>query len=250
VGYEGAGVVTSALQRPAFYAVGAGRGGLRDWVTLLHPPYTAWHLSYVAIGAALAPEFTAWRLEGSLVAFFLAVGVGAHALDELCGRPLRTGIPTAALCIAAAAGVVVPSVVGLVWSGWRLAPFVVIGCVLVATYNLEMFGGALHNPVVFALAWGAFPVVTGFYVQDFSLAWPVLPAAGAAFLLSWAQRELSSPARLLRRRAVGVSGRVTFADGTVQPLDRALLLSPLERALWTAAGGVVCVAVAMVAVRL
>ncbi len=27
---------------PAFYA--AGTGGWRDWWTLLHPPYTAWHL--------------------------------------------------------------------------------------------------------------------------------------------------------------------------------------------------------------
>jgi len=76
---------------------------VRDWVTLLHPPYTAWHLSYVAIGAALAPHFVAWRLGGTLVAFFLAVGVGAHALDELAGRPLQTGIPAVALAIAAGA---------------------------------------------------------------------------------------------------------------------------------------------------
>ena len=60
---------------------------------LLHPPYTLWHLSYVAIGATLAPRFDGGRLVATLLAFFLAVGVCAHALDELHGRPLRTTIP-------------------------------------------------------------------------------------------------------------------------------------------------------------
>ena len=65
-------------------------GGWRDLVTLLHPPYTAWHLSYVALGAAAAPHIYANRLAAALAAFFLAVGISAHALDELNGRPLET----------------------------------------------------------------------------------------------------------------------------------------------------------------
>jgi hypothetical protein len=62
-------------------------GGWRDLVTILHPPYTAWHLSYVAIGAAIAPTFVLWRLAVALGAFLLALGVACHALDELEGRP-------------------------------------------------------------------------------------------------------------------------------------------------------------------
>src|SRR6478736_484346 len=69
---------------------GVPRGVWRDYVTLLHPPYTLWHLSFVAVGAALAPEFHLDRLVWALVAFFLALGIAAHALDELKGRPLRT----------------------------------------------------------------------------------------------------------------------------------------------------------------
>ena len=84
--------------RPAFYA--AKRGGWRDWWTVLHPPYTAWHLSYVVIGASLAPHVRISRLLGTVVAFFLAVGVAAHCLDELHGRPLRTLIPGRALVAA------------------------------------------------------------------------------------------------------------------------------------------------------
>ena len=40
-------------QRPAFYALDSG--GWRDYWSLLHPPYTLWHLSFVAIGACVVP---------------------------------------------------------------------------------------------------------------------------------------------------------------------------------------------------
>src|ERR1700760_3867149 len=81
--------------RPAFYAARAG--GWRDWWTLLHPPYTAWHLAYVVIGACLAPTVNLTILIATLLAFFCAVGLAAHSLDELNGRPLGTQIPNGAL---------------------------------------------------------------------------------------------------------------------------------------------------------
>ena len=242
--------MTSTLARPAFYSVGRGRGGVRDWVTLLHPPYTAWHLSYVAIGAALAPHFVPWRMEGTLVAFLLAVGVGAHAFDELSGHPLRTGIRDSALVLAAVFGVTVPVVTGLVWAGWRLLPFVVVGVVLVAGYNLEPFDGLLHNGVVFALGWGAFPVLVGYYTQGFAFGRAVLPAATAAFALSWAQRALSLPVRTLRRRSTSVQGTVLLSDGRMVDLDRSSLVAPAERALRALSAGMVLLATSVVVSRL
>ena len=77
-------MATETEARPAFYALASG--GWRDYLTLLHALYTAWHLAYVAIGAALTPEFALSRLLPTLGAFFLAVGIGAHALDELRDR--------------------------------------------------------------------------------------------------------------------------------------------------------------------
>lgn len=231
--------------RPAFYAVSTGRGGVRDWVTLLHPPYTAWHLSYVAIGAALAPSFQGWKLAGSLVAFFLAVGVAAHALDELHGRPLRTGIPSPLLTAAASVGVVAPVVAGWMYGGLRLLPFIVAGAVIVVAYNLELAHGGLHNTAVFALGWGAFPVLTGYYAQSFRLGWSAFVAAAAAVLLSVAQRELSTFVRDLRRRTHAVEGRVIRSDGSVEILRRADLLGPAEAALRAMAAGVVLLAVAL-----
>jgi len=135
----------SSPERPAFYAVGRGTGGLGDWVTLLHPPYTLWHLSYVVMGAAVMPPLVVWRLAGTLVAFFLAVGIGAHALDELKGRPLGTGISSTVLAITAGAAIACAMVMGLVEGGLRLLPFVVVGCLLVFGYNLELFGGSIHS---------------------------------------------------------------------------------------------------------
>ena len=156
-------------ERSAFYAVGRGTGGLGDWVTLLHPPYTLWHLSYVAFGAAVMPPLVLWRLGGTLVAFFLAVGIGAHALDELHGRPLGTGIDSRLLVATAVASITAAMVAGLIYGGWKLLPFVVVGGVLVYGYNLELFGGRLHSDVWFALAWGAFPVLVGAYTQHWTL---------------------------------------------------------------------------------
>src|SRR5256885_324591 len=76
------------LDRPAFYALRPG--GWRDLVTLLHPPYTAWHLSYVAIGAAAAPHIYGGRPVGALGGFFLGGGGSAPAFDELLRRPPGT----------------------------------------------------------------------------------------------------------------------------------------------------------------
>jgi hypothetical protein len=241
--------MTDEVDRPAFYALSTGTGGLRDWITLLHPPYTAWHLSYVAVGAALAPRFEAWRLGGTLLAFFLAVGLGAHALDELAGRPLRTGIPSPALAGTAVVSVAAPVVVGLEYGGWRLLPFVVLGAFLVVVYNLELLGGTLHNGATFALGWGAFPLVTGYYAQDFRLGWAVVPAAAAAALLSLGQRAMSLQVRALRRRTRSVGGTWVHADGAETALDRAVLMTPLERGLRAEAYGLVLLAVAMVAAR-
>jgi hypothetical protein len=201
---------------------------------VLHPPYTAWHLGYVLIGAGLAPSLDGGRLAATLVAFFLAVGIAAHALDELQGRPLGTSIPSRALAVAAAAGLagaVGLGIAGTTLVGWGLAVSVVVGVVLVVGYNLESFGGRLHRDWVFAAAWGSFPVLVAYQAQTGTVAPAAVAGAVAAFGLSWAQRALSTEARLLRRRVVVLDGARTLADGSTQRLDRATLLRPYERAL-------------------
>jgi hypothetical protein len=239
------------LDRPAFYALRTG--GWRDLVTILHPPYTAWHLSYVALGAAAAPTVHADRLAAALGAFFLAVGVSAHALDELAGRPLKTSLTRRSLVVLAVgglAGAVAIGVAGLVVVSDLLAPLVAAGAFLVLAYNLELAGGRFHTDTWFAVAWGGFPAFTGYFVNALSIRPAgVLVAAGCS-LLSAAQRRLSTPVRELRRNTVAVSGEQTLGDGQVRELTRARLMEPLEGALSAMWPALVLLAAGLVAVRL
>ncbi len=235
--------------RTAFYDVGSGTGGLRDWLTLLHPPYTLWHLSYVAIGAAVVPHLVLWRLGGTLLAFFLAVGIGAHALDELHGRPLGTGISSGMLTAAAVVSIGAAMAMGLAYGGLRLLPFVVIGALFVFGYNLELAGGFLHTDLGFAVTWGGFPVLVGAYAQHWTLPPAAWVAAVAAVAMSLGQRSLSTPVRALRRRVTMASVRITWRDGSQREYDRAELLAPVERALRAFAWAVGALAVALVLAR-
>ena len=238
------------MERPAFYA--ARPGGWRDWWTMLHPPYTAWHLSYVVIGACLAPTTDGTRLLATLLAFFFAVGVAAHALDELHGHPLHTAIPNAWLVGLGAGGLLMACTLGFVGVatvGPGLLAFIAIGPLLVLGYNLELFGGWIHTDLGFAVAWGAFPVLVGYFVQAGRLDLTVAFAALAALGLSLAQRSLSTPARALRRQAARVDGRITMHDGSEHALDTSVLLQPLERALSTLSWAMVALALALVTSR-
>jgi hypothetical protein len=221
-----------AEARPAFYALAPG--GWRDYVTLLHPPYTLWHLSYVAVGAALASTIEFARLGATLAAFFLAMGLGAHALDELQGRPLATEIPDrmlAGLAAVSIGGAVAIGIYSCFWISPWLAPFIAFGGLIVVAYNLELFGGRLHSALWFALAWGAFPVLTAAFAQTENIRADAVLAAAAAALLSLAQWRLSTPVRDVRRRVRTISGTIELADGSSRPVTAATLARAPEAAL-------------------
>jgi hypothetical protein len=219
----------------AFYALAPG--GWRDYWTLLHPPYTAWHLSYVLLGAALAPMPDPRIVAGALVAFFLAVGVASHAFDELQGSPLGTRIPSSVLVVLGSLALVGAVVLGVIAASqvgpWFLA-IVFLGAVLVVSYGLEI--PIVHSDIGFALAWGGFPVVASAAANG-AAPLPTIVAAVGATLLSLAQRRLSTPVRRIRRKALDVSGTVRFRDGTTESLDRGALIAGPEaglRLLWLA----------------
>jgi hypothetical protein len=241
----------SPLERPAFYALRPG--GWRDGLTLLHPPYTAWHLSYVAIGASVAPHLYGYRLVWTLVAFLLGVGVAAHALDELHGRPLGTRLSDRTLVALAALSLAGASAIGVIGaltiSLWLLA-FVAVGVALTVTYNLELFGGRMHSDVWFAIGWGAFPALTAFFAQAQEVRLTALLVAAACLMLSAAQRRLSTPVRELRRRTASVSGEQRLTSGRTVELDAAKIAAPMEGALMACATGMVLLAAGLVAARL
>ena len=226
---DGAGTDTVG---PAWYA--ASPGGWRDWIGVLHLPYTAWNLSYVLVGAGLASQLSVTRLVATLIAFGLAVGVAAHCLDELRGRPLGTSIPAPHLAAASAAsllGATAIGAIGITRVGWGLLGFVAVGVAIVVAYNLELWSGRLHNDATFSLAWGAFPVLTAYYAQVSTLRPAVAVAALYAYGLSRAQRLLSVEARDVRRRVRSIEGEKRYLDGRVVPLSRQSMLRPVEQGL-------------------
>jgi len=248
------GGVTRAVQpgpRPAWYAL--ERGGWRDYVTLLHPPYTAWHLSYVVIGGCLAPVVAWERLGAAVAAFALAVGIGAHALDELNGRPLRTRIPDRVLVALAGVSILGACAIGVVgaltFEAW-LALLIPVGLFLVLAYNLELAGGRFHSDVWFGLAWGGFPVVNGYAAVAGDVRWVTALAAAFAVLLSLAQRVLSSHVRHVRRRVIAVRGELELADAGREPLDAGRLTAPAETGLRLLSLATVVLAATLIAFRL
>ncbi|NNN00387.1 MAG: hypothetical protein HKL86_00980 [Acidimicrobiaceae bacterium] len=231
-----------AVDSPAYYAQPRFLHRIRwqQWWTVLHPPYTMLHLSLVTIGSCLTGPVNVVKLVITLLAFFLAVGVGAHSLDELHGRPLRTTIPSAQLIIAASVGLggaVALGIVGLFVVSGYLAVFIIVGVMIAIGYNLEIFNGRLHTGTVLILGWGAFPVLTAYFAQHDALSVASLFAAAFGALITKIQQVLSTPARELRRRTMSVTGVVVNLDGTTKEISRESLLLPLERALkilcWT-----------------
>lgn len=207
----------------------------------------------MVVGACLAPRIDGTRLLATVLAFFCAVGIAAHALDEINGHPLRTRIADRALWLAAVvalAAAVGLGIAGVPRVGAGLVAFIAVGPVLVLGYNLELFGGRLHSDVGFAASWGAFPTLTGYFAQAERLDLVAVLAAAATFGLSYAQRSLSTPARLLRRRVTAVEGSLTMNDGTVRRLDERVLLRPLELALHALSWSMVALAVALAVARL
>jgi hypothetical protein len=236
--------------RPAFYAL--ERGGWRDYVTLLHPPYTLWHLSYVVLGAALAPTLREGRLAATLLAFFLAVGVSAHALDELNGRPLRTRIPRRvlmALGIGGLVGAIAIGIVGAVFASPWLVAFVAFGSFIAPAYNLEWFRGRFHSDVWFALAWGVLPFLTAYFASAERFELSAAFGASAVFALSLAQRTLSRRVRTVRRQTRSIEGRVVYTDGTVEDIDRRWALAADEHALMLMSAAVVALSLGVLLLR-
>jgi hypothetical protein len=242
--YEGQVGAPSFYAQPRFLH----RRRLQEWWTVLHPPYTMLHLSLVTIGACLVGPVNATRLIETLVAFFLALGISAHALDELNGRPLKTTIPKWQLVAAATVGIggaMGLGVLGMFLVSYYMALFIVVGAFIAVSYNLER----LHNGLVLVLGWGAFPILTSYFAQHGTLGVAVIVVAIFGALVTQIQRTLSTPARELRRRTASVEGTITRADGSTTALTSQTILLPLERALMTLCWLGVTLAVALAYLR-
>jgi hypothetical protein len=222
------------------------------------PSSTRWNVSNVALGAAVADHVHPVRVAAAVAAFFLAVGVAAHCLDELNGRPLGTHLSDRALVgmsVAGLGGALAIGVVGVFVVSPTLIPLIAFGAFIAPAYNLEWFGGRFHSDFWLAASWAGFAAFTGWWVNALgvhSVGEAVSAAAvvlGCAFLVL-AQRRLSTPVRDLRRRTESLEGTQRMTDGSVRELTREDITAPLDSALRWLAMGVPLLALAMLVLRL
>ncbi len=241
-----------------------GSGWPRDVWVLLHPVYTAWHLSYVVIGAALAPRLN-WPVLGwTLLAFFLGMGIAAHCYDELHGRPLKTSIPAWVLTLVAGLAMMgaftIGALVGLAQTWWIL-PCIAFGGFIALAYDLEWFKGSFHTDGWFALAWGSFPVITAYLAQARTLTIPILIVALAAMYYSLAQRKLSTQSRFFRRKVTWMEGQYSLEErpegkksylwpADAKPIKKETIIGPVDLALKYMTWAIVALAVGLVVLRL
>ena len=242
----------AAKKRPAFYAL-PGAKWWQDYINLLHLPYTLWHMAYVVLGAAVAPTVNVDRLLGTLLAFFLAVGIASHALDELNDRPLGTKIPPfvlVSLAVVSLGGAAALGILaGILESQWIFA-FVAFGAFIAVFYNLGLWQNRFHSDLWFAFSWGAFPVLTSYWVHASRLDVAVVIVAVSCFFLTLAQRTLSTPVRTIRRKAVSVEGYIDVVDGERIELDSERIIEVPERALALLGVAIVALAAGLLTYRL
>jgi len=240
----------------AWYDV-KGQGPLRDIFVLLHPPYTAWHLSYIPIGAALAPVMN-WSLLGwTVLSFFLGMGIAGHCLDELNGRPLKTTLPAWLLWFLTGLGLGGALSIGLIIGAretlWVI-PCIVFGAFIVLAYNLELGKGFFHRDIFFGIAWGAFPAITAYVAQTHTLSWAAVLLALFAYFLSMAQRKLSLQSRFWRRKVVGIEGvyRYYWKEHLLQTklTNKEFIIGPSDLALKYLNAAVVAAALGLLMMHL
>jgi hypothetical protein len=182
---------------------------LHDFYNILHLPYTGMVLAFVIIGSAYSPHLYISRLGAALVAFFLGLGIGAHAIDQLepSGSRYVKHLSKEELKIIAFFSLLVASLIGIYYTftlGWIILLFVATGLFFSLAYPLPtyFFGGLFHNRPSFAFSWGFFPFITGYFVNsqglEYSVFFAALPIAGAA----WAELTWSRKARKARREGL------------------------------------------------
>ena len=201
----------------------------------------------------MAPQPHIARLLAALAAFFLAVGVAAHALDELRGRPLRTRLPDRVLIRLAVCGLGGATAIGIYGAATvslTLLPFTARRRVPRARLRPRVVRRALPHRLLVRRRVGRVSGGDRLLVNALTLRAAGVLAVAACFALSIAQRRLSSPVRELRRRTLSVSGEQCLRDGRVIPLDARRRATPLDDALAACALAVTLLAIALVVLRL
>jgi hypothetical protein len=237
-------VESPADRRTEWFVPSFGPERFRLAVGLLFLPYTGMVLAYTVIGSMLAPAIYWDRVAAIVLIYFLALGIGAHALDAVGGsapKPWGRAFSRAQLWALAITSLLTAYAIGI----WYMVlytpllwPIALAEGFFVLAYNLEWFQGRFHRDFWFAVSWGALPVLAGYILQTNALSPAVLLVAAAMALLSLVEIKASRPYKDLRRAA---------ASG--QEADRGQI-ARLEAILKSVSLGVILLGIGLLAWRL
>ena len=233
-----------ADRRTEWFVPSFGPERFRLAMGLLFLPYTGMVLSYTVIGSMLAAEIHWDRVGAIVLIHFLALGIGAHALDAVGGRgakPWGRVFSRAQLWALAVTSLIAAYAIGI-WYMVLYTPLLWLIALpegfFVLAYNLEWFGGRFHSDFWFAVSWGALPVLAGYILQTNAVS-PAVPLVAVAMaLLSLVEIKASRPYKALKRAA---------ASG--EEVDRAQM-ERLEALLKSVSLGVILLGVGLLVWRL
>lgn len=192
-------------RRSEWFVPKFGPERFRIAVGLLFLPYTGMVLSFTVIGSMVAERIHWDRVAAIVVIYFLALGIGAHALDALGSKGVKpwgkvfSGIQLRLLAIIS---LVTAYAIGIYYMLfftpllWMIA--VLEGFFLLA-YNLEWFGGRFHTDEWFVVSWGVLPVLAGYVLQTNRISFPALILSLAAGQLSRVEIIASRPYKEMKR---------------------------------------------------
>ena len=227
-----------ADRRAEWFVPSFGPERFRIAVGLLFLPYTGMVLSYTVIGSMLAPAIHWDRVGAIVVIYFLALGIGAHALDALGSRaakPWGQAFSRRGLWMLAAASIAAAYAIG-VWYMVRHAPLlwpiaVLEGFFLLA-YNLEWFGGRFHRDAWFAFSWGALPVLAGYVLQTNAVSAGAIAVAAAMALLSLVEIKASRPYKALKQARAPDAAHMACLETILKSLSAGVVLLGAGMLVW------------------
>lgn len=190
---------------------------LKEFITILHIPYTLMCLSLLTIGFSL-DGIQNWTIYGlTLIAYFFGLGISAHSFDQLEGMGSRYVkhltdsdlIPIGVASFAIALGIGIATMIK--YDAWGLLFLIPLQSFFALTYPIsKLYGGKFHSDFWFAVSFGFLPVVIGNYINTlnfslYSFWWGML-----ALIISFIEILLSRHVRNMRKE---MSGR--FANDKV-----------------------------------
>jgi len=142
----------------------------RAFVGMLFLPYTGMCISFTLLGSMLA-DIVHWdRVIALSLIYFLAVGIGAHALDaigskrkpwgDILGFRLLLALAVSSIAVAYAMGVYY-----IICYVPLLSIIAILEGFFLLAYNLELFRGLFHNNLTFSISWGSLPLLAGYIMQ-------------------------------------------------------------------------------------